>query len=242
MKNYGKYKILGESRDDAAGEAFDKAARILGLGYPGGPAIAAEAAKFPISKSPARNVTHPPAALQQLRAGSVAGGQSPNKLQIQNYKSKTKEQITLPRPMINSTDYEFSFSGLKTALLYKVQKDPLYPAKNEAGESWKKRVPEYCAEFQQAIIDVLITKALKAAAEYKVKTIMLSGGVSANKELRRQMDEAIKKRLPKTKFLVPRPEFTTDNAAMIAAAGYFQAKSRAFDKPEKVIANPGLRL
>jgi len=221
MTGYGKYKIIGESRDDAAGEAFDKAARILGLGYPGGPAIAAEAAK--IKNSPLR-----PSRLRLAEADPRS--------------EASKFPISLPRPMINSGNYKFSFSGLKTALLYKVQKDPLYPAKDEAGESWKKSVPEYCAEFQQAIIDVLITKTIKAAKEYKVKTIMLSGGVSANNELRRQMDEAIKKRLPKVRFLVPRPEFTTDNAAMIAAAGYFQAKSRAFDKPEKVIANPGLRL
>ena len=221
MTDYGKYKVIGETRDDAAGEAFDKAARILGLGYPGGPAIAAEAAK--IKKSPLR-----PSRLRLAEADPRS--------------EASKFPISLPRPMINSGNYEFSFSGLKTALLYKAQKDPLYPAEGEAGEEWKKRVPEYCAEFQQAIIDVLITKALKAAAEYKVKTIMLSGGVSANKELRRQMGEAIKKRFFKVRFLVPRPEFTTDNAAMIAAAGYFQAKGRGFSKPEKVIADPGLRL
>ncbi|MFA6393872.1 MAG: tRNA (adenosine(37)-N6)-threonylcarbamoyltransferase complex transferase subunit TsaD [Patescibacteria group bacterium] len=192
MTDYGKYKTIGETRDDAAGEAFDKAARILGLGYPGGPAIAAEAAKF----------------------------------------SNHQSQITLPRPMINSGNYEFSFSGLKTALLYKVQKD----------QNWKKHIPEYAAEFQQAIIDVLIAKTLKAADEYKVKTIMLSGGVSANKELRQKMDEAIKNKIPNSKFQIPNSIYSTDNAAMIAAAGYFQSKGRGFSKPEKVIADPGLRL
>jgi len=164
VKDIGKYKILGETRDDAAGECFDKVARILGLGYPGGPAIAAEAAKI-----------------------------TNNKLRITN---------SLPRPMINQKNYDFSFSGLKTAVLYK--------HKN------KKHLKEMCKEVQQAIIDVLIKKTIKAAKDYRVKTIILGGGVSANKELRKQFKSKWEHNL-----LVPLKKFSTDNAVMTGIAGYF---------------------
>ena len=129
MRGHGKYETIGETRDDAAGEAFDKAAAMMKIGYPGGPAISAYAEQK--GKSP-----QPP-----LSRG-------------------------LPRPMINSKNYDFSFSGLKTALLYELKKD----------ENYKKRIPEYCHEFQQAVVDVLIHKTIKAAKDYKVKTVMLSGG------------------------------------------------------------------
>jgi N6-L-threonylcarbamoyladenine synthase len=175
MDKKQKIKILGETRDDAAGEAYDKGAKMLGLGYPGGPIISRWADK---------------------------------------YKKSTKNDLNFPRPMINSTNFDFSFSGLKTALLYQLKKD----------QTWKKRIPEYCYEFQQAIIDILIAKTVKAAKKYKAKTIMLSGGVSANKTLRREMAEEIKKQLPNSNFLVPAPEYTTDNAAMIAAAAAFKSQ------------------
>ncbi len=185
MRGHGKYKTIGETRDDAAGEAFDKAAAMMKIGYPGGPVISTYAGKF----------------------------------QIQNSKS-----ISLPRPMINSGDYDFSFSGLKTALLYELKND----------KNYKKRIPEYCYEFQQAVIDVLIAKTVKAAKEYKVKTVMLSGGVSANVELRKQMAEAVKSRVPNSKFQIPNLKYTTDNAAMIAAAGYFKAARKKFTPWQKL--------
>jgi N6-L-threonylcarbamoyladenine synthase len=181
MKKHMDFKIVGETLDDAAGEAFDKVARILNLGYPGGPAVAAEAAKFPISNF-----------------------QFPN-----NFK--------LPRPMINSDNLNFSFSGLKTAVLYIVRDSPNI-LKN------KKLKSELCAEFQQAVIDVLVAKTLKAAKKYKPETILLGGGVSANKELRAQLGEAIKKNIPDTIYKIPDTRFSLDNAAMIAIAGYFQYK------------------
>ncbi|MDD5071175.1 MAG: tRNA (adenosine(37)-N6)-threonylcarbamoyltransferase complex transferase subunit TsaD [Patescibacteria group bacterium] len=206
MSGHGKYKVIGETRDDAAGEAFDKAAKLLSLGYPGGPAIAAEAAKFQIPNS---------------------------KFQINSkFKIQNSKNIILPRPMINSDDYDFSFSGLKTALLYKLKKDKM----------WKRRIPEYCAQFQQAAIDVLIAKTLKAAGNYKVKTIMLTGGVAANKELRGQMEEMIKTRLPKTKYLIPNIQYTTDNAAMVATAGYFRALKKDFIPWPKIKVDPNLEL
>jgi N6-L-threonylcarbamoyladenine synthase len=179
VKDHLKYKVIGETLDDAAGEAFDKVARILGLGYPGGPIIAKMAAKFPISNL-----------------------QFPKKFKIQ-----------LPRPMINSRDFNFSFSGLKTAVLYLVKKIP--PSHLSLLTS------RICHEFQQAVIDVLVAKTLRAAQKYKLKTIMLSGGVSANRELRGQLRTAIAK-LKNIKYRIPDTRHSIDNAAMIAAAAYYR--------------------
>jgi len=170
-----KIKIIGETRDDAAGEAYDKGAKMMNLGYPGGPIISQYAAKYKKKKSAAGN-------------------------------------LNFPRPMINSSDFDFSFSGLKTSLLYQLQKD----------KNWKKRIPEYCYEFQRAIIDTLIAKTIKAAKKYKVRSVMLSGGVSANTELRHQLKTAVEDKLRKTSFFVPDKQYTTDNAAMIAAAAVFK--------------------
>jgi N6-L-threonylcarbamoyladenine synthase len=194
MKRHMHFKIFGETLDDAAGEAFDKVARILNLGYPGGPAVAAEAAKhiaWNIEHRTEKNI----ALCSMLHAPC----------------------FQLPRPMINSNNLNFSFSGLKTAVLYKVKNDPKI-LKN------KKITAALCAEFQQAVIDVLISKTLKAAKKYKPKTILLGGGVSANKELRAQLGEAIRKEIKNTLYLIPDTKYSLDNAAMIAVAGYFQYK------------------
>jgi len=195
MRNIGDYKILGETRDDAAGECFDKTARILGLGYPGGPIIAAEAAKY----------------------------------KIQN----TRYKIQLPRPMMYTKDYDFSFSGLKTAVLYTYQKSKI---KNQ---NYKR---EMCREIQQAVIDVLIKKTIKAAKDYKVKTIILGGGVSANKELRKQLQEKIKKEIPNTKYLIPDTKYCTDNAAMVGVAGYFNWLKNKSRNWKKIEVNANLKL
>ncbi len=185
MRGHGKYETIGETRDDAAGEAFDKAAAMMKIGYPGGPAISAYAEQLTMNNE--------------------------------------RLTIKLPRPMINSKDYDFSFSGLKTALLYELKKNPNY----------KLQIPNYCAEFQQAVIDVLISKTIKAAKEYKVKTVMLSGGVSANIELRKQMKKAINI-LDNVKFKMPDLKYTTDNAPMIATAGYYKAKRKKFTPWKKL--------
>ncbi|MDO8486434.1 MAG: tRNA (adenosine(37)-N6)-threonylcarbamoyltransferase complex transferase subunit TsaD [Candidatus Staskawiczbacteria bacterium] len=173
MKGIGKYKILGETRDDAAGECFDKAAKILGLGYPGGPIISKLASK------------------------------------------NEKKESFMPRPMIGTKDYDFSFSGLKTAVLYHHKKQSVKTQKS------KEYIAKMCAEIQQAIIDVLIKKTIKVAKDYKTKTIILGGGVSANEELRKQLAEKIQKEIPACKFLFPKQELSTDNALMIAITGYF---------------------
>jgi len=192
MKKHLDYEIIGETLDDAAGEAFDKVARILGLGYPGGPAIAEMAMKLKIKSS--------------------------------------KFKVDLPRPMINSNNLNFSFSGLKTAVLYTVKKhsDIL---ENVGMSSW------LCAEFQQAVIDVLISKTLKAAEIYKPKTIMLAGGVSANLELRKQLGKAIKKNNPSIGYKLPTINYSIDNAAMIAAAGYFRWENMSESQRGKTLAN-----
>ena len=198
MKKNHKLAIIGETLDDAAGEAYDKAAKMMGLGYPGGPIISEMAEKF-------------------------------------NEKAKTRKNntvIKLPRPMINDNSFNFSFSGLKTALLYTLQKD----------KNWKKRIPEYCYYYQEAIIDVLIKKMMKAAIEYKAKSVMLSGGVSANKELRLKLKEIVEKGLPSVDLFIPNLAYTTDNAAMIAAAGVFKALKNKTKNYSKLKTDPNWKL
>ncbi|MBL7209901.1 MAG: tRNA (adenosine(37)-N6)-threonylcarbamoyltransferase complex transferase subunit TsaD [Dehalococcoidia bacterium] len=163
MTGHGQFERLGRTRDDAAGEAFDKGARILNLGYPGGPAIE-EAAK--------------------------SGAPS----------------LPLPRAWLKGSD-DFSFSGLKTALLHTVEK------RDSSDASF---VAEAAASFQQAIVDVLVTKTLQVAERLGVGQILLAGGVAANRTLG---DEFI--RNSPVAVLIPPPSLCTDNAAMIAACGYY---------------------
>ena len=197
-----KYKILGDTRDDAAGEAFDKAAKILGLGYPGGPAIAASAATI-----------------------------DNYQLSIINERAALP-QIVLPRPMINSGDFDFSFSGLKTALLYQIQKD----------KDWQSRRAEYAAEFQTAVADTLVSKTIKAAKKYGAKTVMLSGGVSANKVLRAELKRRVENKLPGTQVIIAPLAYTTDNAAMIAAAALFRLRAGKTTAWNKLKADPNLEI
>ena len=201
VKKFGSYKIIGETRDDASGECFDKGARILGLSYPGGPAIATEAAKY----------------------------------RIQN----TEYRIHLPRPMINSNNYDFSFSGLKTALLYLTQ-DINSKSKK------KKLTPLLAYEFQEAITDVLVAKTINAAKNLKVKSIILAGGVSANQRLREKFQEGLEsKALNDINFYAPLLEYTTDNAIMIALAGfsnYLNHPDKKFWNWKKIQAEANLRL
>lgn len=176
VEDWLKYKILGQTKDDAAGEAFDKVARILGLPYPGGPEISKLAAK----------------------AGN---------LQI------AANGLKLPRPMINSNDYDFSFSGLKTAVLYATRK---------IGELDEKTKIAFAKEFEDAVCEVLIKKTKKAVEEFGAKTVIFAGGVSANKTLRESLAKEMGTLGVKT--LIPCSKFSTDNAVMIAVAGYFRQK------------------
>jgi N6-L-threonylcarbamoyladenine synthase len=196
VRKIGDYKIIGETRDDAAGECFDKVAKLLDLGYPGGPAISREAEKWK------------------------------SEFSISNFK--------LPRPMIKHKNFDFSFSGLKTAVLYLVQEN-----KEKAKE--ESFIQELCCEAQQAIIDVLIEKTIRAAKECRAKTIILAGGVAANKELREQLAAATKNIL-NSLFLIPDFKLCTDNGAMIAIAGYFNQKKIKPSNWKTIIANANLRI
>ena len=171
MRGHGEFEKLGRTRDDAAGEAFDKAARILDMGYPGGPAI----------EKAARD---------------------------------RETSFPLPRAWLKGSD-DFSFSGLKTALLHLVRD-------NDFSDSSK--VAEAAASFQQAVVDVLATKTIKAAERLGVEQILLSGGVAANKSLRDCF--TCNSTLP---VLIPPPSLCTDNAAMIAACGYYRYRSGKID-------------
>jgi N6-L-threonylcarbamoyladenine synthase len=173
-KDWLKYKIIGRTRDDAVGEAFDKVARILYLPYPGGPEI---------SKLALKNVRH-----------SVTN----------------KVPIKLPRPMLHSGDFDFSFSGLKTAVLYLVQK---LKTENKLTDKIK---AEIAHDFQNAAIEVLTKKTLLASQKYKAKTIIAGGGVIANSALREALQKITKEN--QLQLLIPELSYSTDNATMIALA------------------------
>ncbi len=219
IKDWLKYKIVGQTRDDAVGEAFDKVARILGLPYPGGPEISRMAEEW--------KKFHKGPTFVDTKVGPLwdSGGEEAGK-------------IHLPRPMLNSGDFDFSFSGLKTAALYKFKELSAVSRQPSAPES-RKLIAEFCNEFQQAAIDVLVSKTIKAAEKYKAKTVILGGGVAANKELRRQLKKAVKENLPDSRFMVPEPKFTTDNAAMVGAAAYFRALKGQFAKNPNILKADG---
>ena len=170
VEDYGKYKILGRTRDDAAGEAFDKVARAIGLGYPGGPKI--------------------------------------DKLS----KEGNPEAITFPRAHIAESVYDFSFSGLKSAVL-----NYLNGAKMKGEEIV---AADVAASFQKAVTDVLVEHAMMAVKEYGFDTLAIAGGVASNSTLRREMELACEKN--NVKFYHPSPILCTDNAAMIGAAAYYE--------------------
>ena len=168
VKQIGQYDIVGDTLDDAAGEAFDKTAQLLGLGYPGG------------------------AALSKLAESG-------------------KPKYDLPKPMLHSKDFDFSFSGLKTAVLTLVKKQP------ELTDTIKANI---AASFQESITEVLIFKTLKAMNSLNLNQIVVSGGVGANKQLREKLTKLSQE--DNFKLFFPSLEFCTDNGAMIALAGYLR--------------------
>lgn len=196
LKSHQRFEKIGQTIDDAAGEAFDKVAKLLDLGYPGGPIVSAQAEKF--------------------------------------QESGLESDLELPRPMVTSPNFNFSFSGLKTAVLYKVNK--MKPAEK------KKRTPEICFEFQEAVVDVLSKKTAKAAKKFGAKTIMLAGGVAANKALRQRMGKVADDL--EINFLTPPFSLCTDNAGMIAVASHFllQKKKPQLNGWKKIKANPNWEL
>ncbi len=219
------YKIIGETQDDAAGEAFDKVAKILGLGYPGGPIISKCADEY-IEKN---NIN-----LAELDA-------QPNDTSVKKF---------FPRPMINKPSFDFSFSGLKTAVLYYVQqhispdnnallriknldeirggseqRSKTYVNTSSSSEISDKEVrqifnSQVAFEFQEAVVDVLVTKTIRALKKYPAETITLAGGVAANTRLRSKLENAVKQ--AGLNFKMPPISLTGDNAVMIAAAGFYE--------------------
>jgi N6-L-threonylcarbamoyladenine synthase len=204
MRNFGQYERLGGTIDDAAGEAFDKVGRLLGLPYPGGPAIE-----------------------QAAREGNPAA-------------------FSLPRAWLRGT-YDFSFSGLKTAVLHVVQKYEAQPPKPRPGGARRKLslptalvrplpVANLAASFQAAVVDVLAEKTRQAASEFEVRCVLLAGGVAANQTLCR----SVRRRLGVPVYYPP-PDLCTDNATGVGVAGYHALRAgRASDWSLDVL--PGLRL
>ncbi|MCK4261822.1 tRNA (adenosine(37)-N6)-threonylcarbamoyltransferase complex transferase subunit TsaD [bacterium] len=181
VKDYGKYELLGATRDDAAGEAYDKVGKLLGLGYPGGPAIDRLAQK----------------------------GDS--------------RKIKFPRPYLPHS-FDFSFSGLKTAVLYYLKRQAVDgPLNRDSGSippPTSLPVTDIAASFQAAVVDVLVKKSLKAVNKTKVKKLVVGGGVTANTTLRRRLKEEAAE--AGIRVYIPPRYLSTDNAAMIASAGYYR--------------------
>jgi len=194
------YKILGETKDDAVGEAFDKVGRMLGFAYPAGK-------------------------------------------EIEKMAKKGKAIIDFPSPMINQKNYDFSYAGLKTAVLYYLKKhfkskEPENVFLKESFIVPEKDKAQICASFQKAAFKVLIEKTLRAAKEFKVKSIVVCGGVAANEFLKKEFKKRAKENLVKAKIFFPEKKFATDNAVMIALAGYFHRK----EIKKRLVALPNLKL
>jgi N6-L-threonylcarbamoyladenine synthase len=184
VEAHDRHRRIGRTRDDAAGEAFDKVARMLGLGFPGGP--------------------H----LDRLA------------------KTGNPKAFAFPRGIVRDGTYDFSFSGLKTAVRYHLEAHP---------EDATERAPDVAASFQAAVVDALCTKTLKAARDFGLTTVALAGGVSANSALRAELEQ--RGSALGLRVLVPPMAYCTDNAAMIAAAAYYRADA-AIVAPEHLRADP----
>lgn len=198
MKNFFDYKKVGHTLDDAAGEAFDKVARTLGMQYPGGPKISAAA----------------------------DNGRRENKI--------IREDLRLPRPMLHSKDLNFSFSGLKTSVINKVEK---YNIKDD-----EKNL--FCMEFENAVTDVLVKKTREALFYYNASSLIVGGGVSANTHIRKSLAEMCKK--DNVEMFLSDKDNSTDNALMIAAIAFAKVRAGHLPIPPKKVdgikAEPNLKL
>ncbi len=189
MKDWLSYELIGQTRDDAVGEAFDKVARMLDLPYPGGPEV--------------------------------------SRLAEQNREDASTNPFTLPRPMLHDPHADFSFSGLKTAVLYLTKGKELADIQKQ----------QLAHEFENAVGDVLYAKTLRALDETQAKTIAIGGGVSANTHVRRVFTERLAQDLPDVLLRIPSVALTGDNAIMIGVAGYFRALRQEFTAAEELVAN-----
>ncbi len=233
-QNLIKHKIIGQTLDDAAGEAFDKVARMLDLPYPGGPQISKLAEKLreqgnnKINLREIENQT-----LQGRNFSAKKFAQSSSRRPAESLKSLFS--ISLPRPMLYSKNFDFSFSGLKTAVLYLIQK--IGPPNGEASPLDEKTKMAITKEFEDSVVEVLTKKTLDAVEKYGAKTLIVAGGVSANKELRKIIKKEAKKNKLKLKILFPSKKLSTDNAVMIGVAGYFKSKRMDINKKQKIKAD-----
>ncbi len=191
MPKKNKFIKIGSTRDDAAGEAFDKVAKLLGLPYPGGPIIS--------------------------KLANMGNSRA----------------YAFPRPMIND-GLDFSFSGLKTDVLRLVKK--------KQGKFSDQDINNICASFQAAAVDVLVAKTLRAADKFRVKMVTIGGGVSCNNLLRKNLVKKFSLDRPQTKLILPNPKYSTDNAAMVAAAGYHLAQQKKFTSWDKLSVDPNLSI
>lgn len=208
MRDHFEYEILGRTKDDAAGEAFDKVAKMLGLPYPGGPEVAARAERVESRKSKVKS--HDPKSENGIEQTA-----SVSKFEIRNSKLEEASGFRFPRPMIDSSDYDFSFSGLKTAVLYEIRKVP--EAKRD-----EIFINDICHAFQEAVVETLTAKTRRAVLEFAPRTLVVAGGVSANVALRKSLASMVADEFPETEFLMPEFKYSLDNAAMIGAAATFR--------------------
>lgn len=202
MESWLSYRRLGQTRDDAVGEAFDKVARMMGLPYPGGPEI--------------------------------------SKLAAHDREDASTNPFKLPRPMIDSPDYDFSFSGLKTAVLYTIKGKPELAAGEEAADTREKE--QLARAFEDAAIEVLVSKTVRALEETQAQVLAIGGGVSANQHLQSSLKATISQKLPYVDLRFPPDGLTGDNAVMIALAGFYRAQKQQFAEPGSLKANGNLRL
>ncbi|HEY4501435.1 MAG: tRNA (adenosine(37)-N6)-threonylcarbamoyltransferase complex transferase subunit TsaD [Candidatus Ryanbacteria bacterium RIFCSPHIGHO2_02_FULL_48_12] len=202
MKKWLEYELVGQTRDDAVGEAFDKVARMLGLPYPGGLEISRLAEEV--------------RSLGFVNPSSDEGFTKP---------------FILPRPMIDSGTCDFSFAGLKTAVLYLLKKIP------DISEKEKQHIAH---EFENAVADVLWKKTALALEQTSAQTLVIGGGVSANTHIRRVFKNSVDIRYPQVTLRIPTASLTTDNAVMIAIAGYYHASRKEF--VTDIVANGNLSL
>lgn len=193
MKDFCRYEIVGATRDDAAGECFDKSAKLMGLPYPGGPQIA-----------------------------RLAENGDP-------------EALHFPRPMLNDPSFDFSFSGLKTAVRTEWEE-------RQTSQDAKYKLSDFAASFQKAVVDVLAEKTIRAAKTYRIRGILLVGGVSANRLLRDTLASRVADELEGVAFLPSDRRYVTDNAAMIAAAGYWRLRKGERHRWQIMDAEPELEL
>jgi N6-L-threonylcarbamoyladenine synthase len=251
MHDHGCYENLGQTIDDAAGEAFDKVAKLLDLGYPGGPRISEYASRFRDNlKFKISNL--------KLNENSKTCPELVEGLKIEN----SMQSIVFPRPILNDGTFNFSFSGLKTAVLQKVTelKKSVISSHREPTGGWIERgeksqhdgtdevelsldqKQEIAAAFEDAIVDVLTTKTLRAVEKYQPKIVILAGGVAANKYLREQLSQKMAKSFPEIQLIIPPFSLCGDNAAMIGTAAFYHIARNDISSWDNIKVDSNLEL